>query len=57
MNLTVLADTGPLYALADTSDQFHARAATELNTIQRRDFNIAISCATLCEARTLIQTP
>jgi hypothetical protein len=54
MNSTVLANTGPLYALADTSDQYHARAGAELNTIQRRGFNIAISYATLCQAHTLI---
>ena len=54
MNSTVLADTGPLYALADPSDQFHSRAAAELNTIQRRGFAIAIGYPTLCEAHTLI---
>jgi len=54
MNSTVLADTGPLYALADTSDQYHARAGAELKTIQRRGFNIAISYPTMCEAHTLI---
>jgi predicted nucleic acid-binding protein len=54
MNSTVLADTGPLYALADPSDQFHPRAVAELKTIERRGFTIAISYPTLCEAHTLI---
>lgn len=51
---TLLADTGPLYALADPTDQFHARAATELETIDKKGFTVAISYATLCEAYTLI---
>jgi predicted nucleic acid-binding protein len=54
MNSMVLADTGPLYALADPSDQYHTRAAAELNSIERRGVNIAINYATLCEAYTLI---
>jgi predicted nucleic acid-binding protein len=54
MKAAVLADTGPLYALADPSDQYHVRATVELEAIAKRRFNIAVSYVTLCEAHTLI---
>src|SRR5690242_18838435 len=54
MTRAVLADTGPLYALADPSDQFHERAATELAALQRRGFTIATAYPNLCEAYTLV---
>src|SRR5436305_1135160 len=54
MSRIVLADTGPLYALADPSDQFHTRAHTELAKITKRDLEVAIAYPTLCEAYTLI---
>ncbi len=50
----MLVDTGPLYALADPSDQYHARSRTELTAIETRNFTVAVSYATLCEAHTLI---
>src|ERR1700675_2773847 len=50
----VLADTGPLYALADPSDQFHTRAVKEIRLIEKRGASVAVGYATLCEAYTLV---
>jgi predicted nucleic acid-binding protein len=54
MKAAVLADTGPLYALADPSDQYHKRATAELETISKRDLSIAVNYSTLCEAHALV---
>jgi|SRR5579871_85975 len=54
MKAAILADTGPLFALADPSDQYHKRAAAELETISKRDLSIAVSYPTLCEAHSLV---
>jgi predicted nucleic acid-binding protein len=51
---STLADTGPLYALADPSDQFHARATAELGAIEKGGLTVAISYPTLSEAYTLV---
>jgi len=50
----VLADTGPLYALADPSDQFHSRAHRELEIMVSRDHSVLVIFPVLCEARTLV---
>ena len=54
MSRLILADTGPLYALADPSDQYHTRAHSELNRIEEGDSAVAVTYATLCEAHTLV---
>jgi|SRR5271157_67305 len=54
MTRSILADTGPLYALADPSDQFHTRAVAELESIKKRGLAIGATYATLCEAYTLV---
>ncbi len=50
----VLADTGPLYALADPSGQYHVRAQAELESIENRALAVAVSYPTVCEAHTLV---
>lgn len=38
----VIADTTPLYALVDSSDQYHKRATQELSTIQQLNIKVII---------------
>jgi len=54
MNEAVLADTGPLYALADPSDQYHVRAQTQLDRLASAGQFVAITYLTLAEAYTLV---
>jgi predicted nucleic acid-binding protein len=54
MNRLVLADTGPLYALADPSDQYHLRAQTQLNRISTTKGIVAVAYPTLAESYTLV---
>ena len=54
MKPALLADTGPLYALADPDDQYHDRAKKELLAIQNRNQQILLLYPTLLEAYTLV---
>jgi hypothetical protein len=54
MSRAVLANTGPLYALADLSDQFPARAVSELAAFDKRGLAVAVSHSVLCESYTLV---
>jgi predicted nucleic acid-binding protein len=50
----VLADTGPLYAAVDPSDQYHGRAGDELQRLSDAGFTVAIAWPILAEAYTLV---
>lgn len=50
----LLADTGPLYALADPEDQFHGRAQEELDRLYEDGYRPIASWSTLTEAHNLI---
>jgi predicted nucleic acid-binding protein len=54
MSGAVLADTGPLYALTDTSDQFHDRAQRELEIMTIRNSLVLVAFPVLCETHTLV---
>ena len=54
MSGAVLADTGPLYALADRSDQFHERAHRELEFIVNLNNTVLVVFPVLCETHTLV---
>jgi len=54
MNRHILADTGPLYALADPSDRYHGRAQEELDRLIAAGESVAITYLTLAEAYTLV---
>jgi predicted nucleic acid-binding protein len=50
----VLADTGPLFALADPSDQYHRQAQEQLARLTATGRFVAITYLTLAETYTLI---
>ena len=50
----VLADTGPLYALADRRDQHHDDARRQLELLNARQTTFLVTPATLCEAHRLV---
>ncbi len=54
MRKAVLADTGPIYALADGDDQYHARASKELKLLQQDNYQILLLQPTIMEAYTLV---
>jgi cytochrome c peroxidase len=51
----VLVDSGPLYALADPSDQYHQRASEEYALLQRQGLELVVSYSAMLEAYSLIQ--
>jgi predicted nucleic acid-binding protein len=46
---TVLADTGPLYAAVDPSDEHHERAQEDIRRSNSEGFGVAVAYPTLCE--------
>jgi predicted nucleic acid-binding protein len=51
---SVLADTGPIYALVDPDDQYHDRAQRELADMAAQGYVLQVALPTLLEAYTLI---
>ena len=54
MNRAVLADTGPLFAIADNSDDHHQRALEQFALLERERREILVPYPILLEAYTLI---
>lgn len=50
----VIADTGPLYAAFDPSDQYHAQSQAELQRLEQENLSIIILYPTLLEAYSLV---
>lgn len=50
----ILADTGPLFALADPNDQFHQRAHEESLRLEHSQVSVVIAFPTVVEAYNLI---
>lgn len=50
----VLADSGPLYALAFASDQYHVQARAELERLAADRLKVMISYSTVVESHSLI---
>jgi len=51
---SVLADTGPLYALSDPSDQYHARAREQMTRLGAEGYLVAVTYPTISETYTLV---
>jgi uncharacterized protein len=50
----VLADTGPLYAAADSSDGLHHRAQRELGIVEHHQIEVVVPLTTLIETHKLL---
>jgi predicted nucleic acid-binding protein len=51
---TVLADTGPLSAAADTSDDHHERAQGDIRRLNSEGVGVTVAYPTLCECYSLV---
>jgi predicted nucleic acid-binding protein len=51
---SVLADTGPLYALVDPDDRFHGRARDEARRIAEQGWTLLVAFPTLLESHSLV---
>ena len=54
MSGTVLADTGPLYAAADPSDDHHERAQGDIGRLNSEGLGVTVAYPTLCECYSLV---
>ena len=54
MRHAVLADTGPLYAAADATDQYHSRAIAEQVVFARLRLQVVVAVSTVLEWHALI---
>jgi predicted nucleic acid-binding protein len=51
---SVLADTGPLYALVDPDDRLHDRARSEARRIAEQGWTVVVAFPTLAESHSLV---
>lgn len=54
MSRTVLADTGPLYAALDPTDDNHDRSQEDIERLNREGLGVAVTYPTLCEGYSLV---
>lgn len=50
----VIADTGPLYAAFDPSDQYHIQSQAELQRLEQESLDVIILYATVLESYSLV---